>query len=71
MVNLSCCANEARIFNLVQFAKTGDYALLPVVRQGDTIYVPSTEQSDWSIFMENVRDAVSVLSIFGLFKVLL
>jgi protein involved in polysaccharide export with SLBB domain len=71
VVNLSCCANEARIFNLVAFAKSGNYALLPVVRQGDTIYVPSTEQSDWAIFMENVRDAVSVLSIFGLFKVLL
>nr|WP_294505445.1 SLBB domain-containing protein [uncultured Rhodopila sp.] len=71
VVNLSCCANEARIFNLVKFAKSGDYALLPVVRQGDTIYVPSMEQSDWSIFMENVRDVVSVLSIFGLFKVLL
>jgi protein involved in polysaccharide export with SLBB domain len=70
VVNLSCCANEARIFNLVKFAKTGDYALLPVVRQGDTIYVPSTEQSDWAIFMENVRDAVSVLSIFALLKVL-
>jgi len=71
VVNLSCCANEARVFNLVAFAKTGNYAMLPVVRQGDTIYIPSTEQSDWAIFMENVRDAVSVLSIFGLFKVLM
>jgi protein involved in polysaccharide export with SLBB domain len=71
VVNLSCCANEARIFNLVEFAKTGNYATLPVVRQGDTIYIPSTDQSDWAIFMENIRDAVSLLSIFGLFKVIL
>lgn len=71
VVNLSCCANEARIFDLVKFAKTGDFTRLPVVRAGDTVYVPTTEQSDWAIFMENVRDGVSILSIFGLFKVLL
>lgn len=70
VVNLSCCANEARVFNLPQFAKTGDFSLLPVVREGDTIYVPNVEQSDWAIFMSNVRDAVSVLSIVGLLKLL-
>jgi protein involved in polysaccharide export with SLBB domain len=71
VVNLSCCASQARLFNLVAFAKTGDFSRLPVVRPGDTVYVPTLEQSDWKIFMDNVRDAVSILSIFGLFKVLL
>lgn len=71
VVNLSCCANQARVFDLVKFAKTGDFGTLPVLRAGDTVYVPSLEQSDWAIFMENVRDSVSILSIFGLFKVLL
>jgi len=71
VVNLSCCASEARVFDLMKFAKTGDFSQLPVVRAGDTIYVPSTEQSDWAIFMANVRDAVSVLSIFGLLRILL
>ena len=71
VVNLSCCASEARVFDLTNFAKTGDFSLLPVVRTGDTIYVPSIEQSDWSIFMSNVRDTVSVLSIIGLLKLLL
>ena len=69
VVNLSCCANEARVFNLVKFAKTGDYTMLPVVRAGDTIYVPNVEQSDWAVFMANVRDSVSVLSIFALLKI--
>ncbi len=71
VVNLSCCANEARVFDLMKFAKTGDFSLLPVVRPGDTIYVPNTEQSDWAIFMSNVRDAVSVLSIIGLLRILI
>ncbi len=71
VVNLSCCASEARVFDLTKFAKTGDFSLLPVTRVGDTIYVPNIEQSDWAIFMSNVRDTVSLLSIFGLFKILL
>jgi protein involved in polysaccharide export with SLBB domain len=71
VVNLSCCANEARVFDLMKFAKTGDFSQLPVVRPGDTIYVPNIEQSDWAIFMSNIRDAVSVLSIIGLLKILI
>ncbi len=71
VVNLSCCGNEARLFNLVNFAKTGDFSSLPVVRAGDTVYVPSVDQSEWKIFMDNVRDTISFLSIFALLKVLL
>ena len=40
-------------------------------RTDDTIYVPIIEQSDWTIFIANVHDAVSVLSIIGLLKLLL
>ncbi len=71
VVNLSCCGNQARVFNLVDFAKKGDFASLPVIRAGDTVYVPSTDQSDWQIFMNGVRDSVSFISIFALLKVLL
>lgn len=71
VVNLSCCGSEARLFNLVSFAKTGDFRKLPVVRAGDTVYVPSISQSDWKIFMDGVRDSASILSIFALFKVVL
>lgn len=66
VVNLGCCQNEARVFNLVDFAKKGDITKMPVVRTGDTVYVPSIAQSDWKIFMDGVRDVVSVLSIFAL-----
>jgi protein involved in polysaccharide export with SLBB domain len=71
VVNLSCCQNEARVFDLPKFAKTGDFAMLPVIRAGDTVYVPNQSQSDWTIFMDNIRDSVSVLSILALLKVLL
>ena len=55
--------NQARSFNLIAFATTGDITKLPVVRGGDTIYVPNKSQSNWQIFMESIRDAVSVLSL--------
>ena len=70
VVNLSCCANEARTFDLQKFARTGDFATLPVVRAGDTVYVPSTGQSEWRLFFDGFRDVVSVLSIIALLKVL-
>ena len=70
VVNLSCCANEARTFDLQKFARSGDFATLPVVRAGDTVYVPSTGQSEWRLFFDGFRDVVSVLSIIALLKVL-
>jgi protein involved in polysaccharide export with SLBB domain len=70
VVNLSCCGNEARSFDLQAFARSGDFALLPLVRPGDTIYVPTLQQSDWRLFFDNLRDVVSVLAIFALLKVI-
>lgn len=57
---------KAQSFDLVAFARTGDFSMLPVVRAGDTVYVPNVAQSDWTIFMDGVRDVVSLLSIFAL-----
>ena len=69
VVNLANGNEQARVFNLVGFAKTGDIKKLPVVRAGDTVYVPNAEQSEWKIFMGGVRDAVSILSLFALLAV--
>lgn len=68
VVNLSCCEKQARVFDLPKFAKTGDFAMLPVVRAGDTVYVPSETQGDWHVFMNGVTDTVSILSIVALLK---
>lgn len=69
VVNLGDGNDQARAFNLVSFAKTGDVTKLPVVRAGDTVYVPNEAQSDWKIFMGGVKDAVSILSFFALLAV--
>ena len=49
-------------FDLVAFARSNDYSKLPQVRAGDTIYVPSLEQSDWRLLMRGVRDIFQVVS---------
>ncbi len=71
VVNRSCRASEARVFDLMKFAKSGDFSQLPVVRPDDTFYVPNVERSDRAIVMPNIRDAVSVLSIIGLLEILI
>jgi len=57
---------RATAFDLVKFARGGDFSNLPVVRAGDTVYVPSVSQSDWQIFMNGVRDVFQVVSTFAI-----
>jgi protein involved in polysaccharide export with SLBB domain len=66
VVNLSCCADQARSFDLPAFARSGDVTRLPVVRAGDTVYVPTSAQSDWRLFFDGVRDIVTMLSVVAL-----
>ncbi len=51
VVNMSCCQGQARTFNLSEFTKTANIYQLPVLRAGDTIYIPDRRDS----FMEKAR----------------
>ncbi|WP_260258421.1 SLBB domain-containing protein [Vibrio intestinalis] len=51
VVNMSCCQGQARTFDLIDFSKTANIYKLPVLRAGDTIYVPDRRDS----FMEKAR----------------
>ena len=62
VVNLSCCRDQARTFDLEKFAETGDVNLLPVVRPGDTIYVPDISQSPVRQFMDGLTDITRIVS---------
>jgi protein involved in polysaccharide export with SLBB domain len=55
-------------FDLPAFARSGDYRRLPLVRPGDTVYVPGLEQSDWHNFFDNTKDIVSILALGALIK---
>jgi protein involved in polysaccharide export with SLBB domain len=53
--------NNSRLFNMVEFAKTGDFDMLPLVKVGDTVYVPHDNQSHWERVAGTMRDLASVV----------
>jgi protein involved in polysaccharide export with SLBB domain len=66
VVNSSCCEEKSTSFDLVDFVKNPDFAELPVLREGDTVYVPNMSRSNWSIFMDSVRDTLSIVTLYAL-----
>ncbi|WP_420598216.1 SLBB domain-containing protein [Neptuniibacter sp.] len=53
---------HSRLFDLVDFAKTGDFSRLPVLSAGDTVYVPGKEQSSWYRFVSTLQESLTVFS---------
>lgn len=66
VVNASCCDEQSTSFDLVAFVKNPDFSQLPVLREGDTVYVPNMKRSNWTIFMDSVRDTLSIVTLYAL-----
>lgn len=71
VVNASCCEEKSTSFDLVDFVKNPDFAQLPVLREGDTVYVPNVSHSNWNIFMDTVKDTLSIVTLYVLAAALL
>lgn len=70
VVNTSCCINQARSFDLAEFSRTAQFSSLPVIRSGDTVYVPNKSESNLAKFRNGLRDTFEMISIgtlIGLF----
>lgn len=68
VVNLSCCEDQSTTFNLSEFSKTADFSMLPVVRNGDTIFIPSGDERPWKQFstgLSAIIQAVSFAALLG------
>ncbi len=63
VVNVSCCKSEARKFNLIKFGKTGRFDRLPVLRAGDTIYIPNRKDSGIAKFRNVLGDVFKLASL--------
>ena len=63
VVNIRDGKSDAKLFDLFAFARTSDFTKLPVVRPGDTIYVPDKSQSNRARFRENLSDVISILGL--------
>lgn len=69
VVNLSCCKDQAKTFDMIEFSKTANYGDLPVLRAGDTVYVPYRSHSPAAEFRTTLSDIfqmVSLASLLGL-----
>lgn len=53
---------HSRLFDLVDFAKSGDYSQLPVIRSGDTLYIPGREQSTWYRIVSTLQESITIFS---------
>ncbi|YCO05182.1 SLBB domain-containing protein [Vibrio sp. VNB-15] len=60
VVNMSCCQGQARIFNLAEFSKTANIYDLPVIRAGDTIYIPHKDESFAEKARAGLRDLLQI-----------
>jgi protein involved in polysaccharide export with SLBB domain len=69
VVNISRSQSEenvSRVFDLEEFIEHPDFTTLPIVRVGDTIFVPDVTQSNWNVFMDNVKDMLSIVSLVAI-----
>ena len=66
VVNFKADGEQARLFNLLEFAKTADITKLPIIRAGDMVYVPNTGQSELKVFTDILQSGSSIASIGAL-----
>ena len=71
IVNSSLHKNQAYTFDLMDFMKNPDVSRLPVLRPGDTVYVPDVSNTQWAYFMDKIVDTLNVVSFVSLTKALL
>lgn len=63
VVNHACCADQARTFDLDKFIKRPDAYNIPVLRAGDTVYVPDKSSDRFSSFWKDTLDVLAVVAI--------
>lgn len=66
IVNLSCCKNQAQSFDLLAFSKTADVTKLPLLRAGDTVYIPYRSASAFQKWRQGLSDVFQFASIAAL-----
>ncbi|PKF62494.1 sugar ABC transporter substrate-binding protein [Psychromonas sp. psych-6C06] len=70
VVNMSCCRDQARRFDLKEFTHTAAFSDLPVLRAGDTIYIPYRSESGYEKFRKGLTDVVQIVALGALIGLL-
>lgn len=66
IVNVSCCQNQARTFDLIAFSKSANLRNLPVLRAGDTVYIPDQSDSLASKLRTGLKDIFQMATTVAL-----
>jgi protein involved in polysaccharide export with SLBB domain len=70
VVNVSCCRDQARSFNLSDFSRNAKFSDLPVLRAGDTVYIPFRRESGYEKFRKGLTDVVQAITLGALIGIL-
>ena len=70
VINLSCCRDQARNFDLSEFSRTARFDDLPVLRAGDTVYIPDKSESIVAKARTGLRDVFELVSLGALLGLL-
>ena len=68
VVNHALDKGQARTFDLVKFSRTADFRSIPVLRAGDTIYIPNKDESVMEqvrVVMKDVFQIVATIALIG------
>lgn len=66
IVNTSCCGDQAQTFNLRDYViDPGNYPL-PLLRPGDTVYVPNRSDSIGEQWRQGLRDVLGLFTLIAL-----
>jgi len=70
VVNMSCCRDQARRFDLSEFTRTASFSDLPVSRAGDTVYIPFRSESGYEKFRKGLTDIIQIVALGALIGLL-
>lgn len=70
VVNMSCCRDQARSFNLSDFSRNAKFSDLPVLRAGDTVYIPFRSESGYEKFRKGLTDVIQAVALGALIGLL-
>lgn len=60
VVNISTSQSQARTFDLIEFSKSASFRNLPVIRAGDTIYIPDRRESLTEKIRLGLKDVLQI-----------
>ena len=66
VLSTGCCQGKSRSFNLLKLTKTGKIKNLPVLRAGDTVYIPNKSDASGTKAREVLGDMFRVISLTAL-----